>query len=77
MTKTKLFVSNRTQAVRLPKDVAFPANVSEVEIIKVGTSRVIKPVGKRWDDFFAHGPWVSEDFMIEREQPPAEEREPF
>jgi hypothetical protein len=29
----------------------------------------------RWDDFFKHSPRVSDDFMTEREQPPAEERE--
>jgi virulence-associated protein VagC len=27
------------------------------------------------DDFFKNGPRVSDDFMTEREQPPAEERE--
>jgi len=27
MTRTKLFLSNRSQAVRLPKDVAFPERV--------------------------------------------------
>jgi hypothetical protein len=32
---------------------------------------------RRWDDFFKNGPRVSDDFMQEREQPPAEEREPF
>jgi hypothetical protein len=31
----------------------------------------------RWDDFFLNGPRVSDDFMREREQPPAEEREPL
>jgi hypothetical protein len=29
----------------------------------------------RWDDFFKHGPHVSDDSMTEREQPPAEDRE--
>ena len=77
MTRTKLFVSNRTQAVRLPKDVAFPEGVSEVEIIKIGESRVISPVGKRWDDLFRRGPLTTPDFMTKREQPPAEEREPL
>ena len=30
MTRTKLFRSNRSQAVRLPKDVAFPEGVRDV-----------------------------------------------
>jgi len=61
-TTTVIFKSNQTQAVRLPKDVAFPDGVSEVEIIKVGTSRVISPVGQRWDSYFANGPHLSDDF---------------
>jgi antitoxin VapB len=35
------------------------------------------PKGKRWEDFFLSGPHVSDDFMAEREQPAAEEREPL
>ncbi len=77
MTKSTVFTSNRSQAVRLPKAVAFPEGVHEVEIIKVGNSRIITPAGKRWDDFFKNGPRVSDDFMNERVQPSAEEREPF
>lgn len=77
MTATTLFLSNRTQAVRLPKEAAFPKNVREVEILKIGNSRVIVPKGRRWDDFFLHGVRISDDFMRKREQPPAEEREPL
>lgn len=76
-TTTVIFKSNRTQAVRLPKDVAFPEGVREVEIVKVGNSRVISPVGQRWDSFFATGPHVTEDFLIERDQGEFEEREPM
>jgi antitoxin VapB len=77
MTRTTLFTSNRSQAVRLPKAVAFPEGTHQVEVLKIGNSRLITPVGKRWDDFFLHGPRASEDFMEERRQPPAEEREPL
>jgi antitoxin VapB len=38
---------------------------------------VIVPQGKRWDDLFLHGPRLSEDFMVERDQLAAEAREPF
>jgi len=75
MTRTTLFKSNRSQAVRLPKGVAFPEGVHEVEIIKVGISRIIIPIGKRWDTFFCDGPQVSDDFMAERVDPPPQERE--
>jgi antitoxin VapB len=74
MTRSTVFATNRSQAVRLPKAVAFPAGVRQVEIIKVGSSRIITPVGKRWDDLFLSGPRASEDFMQERGQPPAKAR---
>lgn len=74
MTKTKLFTSNTTQAVRLPKDVAWPEGVTDVEIVVIGESRVITPAGKMWDFWFDHAPRVSVDFMSEREQPEAQER---
>jgi antitoxin VapB len=77
MARSTVFKSNRSQAVRLPKSVAFPEDVHEVEIIKIGHTRVITPVGKRWVDLFERGPRVSDDFMTERDQPPFEEREPF
>ncbi|MBO0841719.1 MAG: AbrB/MazE/SpoVT family DNA-binding domain-containing protein [Nocardioides sp.] len=40
---TKLFKSNRTQAVRLPKDVAFGDDVTEVTITAVGDTRIVAP----------------------------------
>ena len=75
MASSTVFTSNRSQAVRLPKAVAFPEDVHQVDILKIGRSRVIVPQGKRWDDLFQNGPRASEDFMVERKQPPAEERE--
>jgi antitoxin VapB len=77
MTSSTVFTSNRSQAVRLPKAVAFPEDVHQVDILKIGRSRVIVPQGKRWDDLFQNGPRLTEDFIVEREQPPAEEREQF
>jgi antitoxin VapB len=75
MTRSTVFTSNRSQAVRLPKAVAFPEDVHQVEIIKVGHSRLITPVGRLWDDLFLNGPRASDDFMSQRHQPAAEERE--
>lgn len=76
-TTTVIFKSNRTQAVRLPKDVAFPEGVHEVEIVKVGNSRVISPLGHRWDTFFARPSRPSDDFLAERDQGTFEERDPL
>jgi antitoxin VapB len=75
MARSTVFISNRSQAVRLPKAVAFPEDVHQVDVLKIGRSRVIVPQGKRWEDLFQNGPHASEDFM--RAQPAAEEREPL
>ena len=60
-----------------PQGGGAPKGVHQVEIIRLGSSRLITPVGRRWDEFFANGPYVSEDMMNERDQPSAEEREPL
>jgi antitoxin VapB len=52
MTRTKLFRSNRSQAVRLPKSLAFPDSVKDVSIVREGKRRVIVPSNAVWDDFF-------------------------
>jgi antitoxin VapB len=53
VTRTKLFITNRSQAVRLPKDVAFPEGVRDVAVLRDGACRVIVPASAIWDDFFA------------------------
>ena len=73
MTRTSLFRSNRSQAVRLPKDVAFPPGVREVAIIRDGMRRVIVPAAAIWDDFFA-GEGID---LGDRSQPEHQVREPF
>ncbi len=60
MTRTKLLRSNRSQVVRLPKDVAFPEGVREVIILCEGTHRVIVPANAD---------------LPPREQPPAQKRD--
>ena len=52
MVRTRLFRSNRVQAVRLAKEVAFPEGVEEVIVIAEGMRRVIVPSAAVWDDFF-------------------------
>ena len=52
MTRTTLFLSNRSQAVRLPKDVAFPDEVRSVTILREGKRRIIVPTEALWDEFF-------------------------
>ncbi|GAB3863667.1 toxin-antitoxin system antitoxin VapB [Nocardioides maradonensis] len=69
---TRLFLSNRTQAVRLPKPVAFDPSVSEVEIDVVGEARIIRPAGSKVDTFWSSELRITDDFA--REQPDPQER---
>ena len=71
--RTTLFQSNRSQAVRLPKDVSFPPNVREVVILREGSRRVIVPADSVWDDFF-DSPGIA---FPDRDQPNLQERGPF
>jgi antitoxin VapB len=73
MNLTTLFRSNRSQAVRLGKDVAFPDTVRDVAILRDGARRVIVPAGAVWDDFF-DAPGLD---LGEREQPEAQTRDTF
>lgn len=66
--KTRIFKSNRSQAVRLPKEVAFPDCIQTVEITSIGNRRIILPENESWDEWF-DSPGVSDDFMSERYQP--------
>lgn len=58
---TRLFRNNRTLAVRLPKAVAFPEGIEEVEILVVGEARLIVPNGRRSASYFAEGPFADGD----------------
>ena len=74
--ETTVFLSNRSQAVRLPKAVALPEDVKTVEIIAIGRTRIITTAGESWDSWF-DGENVSADFMDIRDQPAMQERESF
>jgi len=80
----KLFLSNKSQAVRLPKAVAFPEGVSEVTIVSLGNSRLITPSETSWDDFFesderhaATSDFMNVDVNDSRDQPEPQKREEF
>lgn len=74
MERGGVFKSNRSQAVRMPKAVALPDSVKQVDIIPVGRGRLIVPAGESWDSWFA-GEGVTDDFMIDRDQPADQARE--
>lgn len=68
MERASIFKSNKSQALRLPKPVAYPDTVKQVDIVMQGRSRIITPAGESWDTWF-DGEGVSEDFMASRDQP--------
>lgn len=74
-----LFKSNRSQAVRIPKDLAFPEGVKKVEITQnADGSLLIKPKrGKDWAAYFATPTLADPDFLEDRDQGEWEEREPM
>lgn len=76
MEKTTVFRSNRSQAVRLPKAVALPEDVKNVEIVAIGRTRIITPAGEGWDNWF-NGDSVTSDYMSDRDQPDDQTREEF
>ena len=74
MTSGAVFKSNTSQAVRLPKAVALPESVKRVDIIALGRARLLVPSGECWDTWFDEQ-GVTDDFMVDREQPPEQDRE--
>jgi antitoxin VapB len=73
MTQSTLFKNNKTQAVRIPKALAFPDHVKKVRIETQGESLVITPAQDSWESFMK-SPGIGDDF--ERlPQPPMQIRE--
>lgn len=77
MTASTVFTNNRTQAVRLPADVRFPAETRLVNVRVVGQERIIAPLNAAWDSFFLDGPQATEDFMPERASQEQSPRDSF
>jgi len=70
--KAKLFMNNRSQAVRLPKEFQF--KTEEVFIRKVGSDVVLSPRPSDWSSYLVEGPVASSTFMDEVEDLPVQER---
>jgi antitoxin VapB len=77
MSQGTIFTNNRTQNIRIPADMRFPAGVKTVVVRAVGHERIISPIDRTWDSFFLGGEAVSNDFMSERASQSQPEREPF
>ena len=69
----KIFMNNRNQAVRLPKESQF--NTSEVYIRKEGDNVVLSPRPADWTDFLDSDLVASKAFMGGVDDLPVQERE--
>lgn len=74
---TRLFLSNRSQAARIPAELLLPDGVKEVEVRARGCERIIAPLGSSWDSVLLCAPNVPEDCMAERAAQHQDQREDF
>jgi len=68
----RLFMNNRSQAVRLPKDFQFAT--SEVFIRKQGDEVILSPRPSDWSAYLASDIVASKEFMEGVEDLPVQER---
>ena len=73
METAKLFQNGKSQAVRLPKEFRFGSD--RVYIKRIGNAVVLLPYQTPWNTLLDSLSLFSADFMIERIQPPAQNRE--
>jgi antitoxin VapB len=64
--RASIFRNGANQAVRLPQELRFPADVKEVRICKQGDGLFISPVKPNWSSFFAMQVQVPDDFLRNR-----------
>lgn len=75
----KLFITGRSQAVRLPKEFRFQGSEVFIRRNPKTGEVVLSPKPTSWQEFFelADHTEIGPDFMTDREDLPAEERNLF
>jgi antitoxin VapB len=68
----KIFMNNRSQAVRIPKEFQF--NATEVFIRKQGDEVILSPRPLDWSAYLTSGPVASKEFMEGVVDLPVQER---
>lgn len=71
--RAKIFMNNRSQAVRLPKEFQF--RTREVFIRKQGNEVILTPRPADWSEYLESGAVASPEFMEGVEDPPPRERD--
>ena len=75
--RASIFRNGANQAVRLPQELRFPADVKEVRIRKQGNGLFISPVKPDWSSFFAMQVDVPDDFLEKRNDSHSQSRDPL
>src|SRR3984885_13987166 len=75
--RASIFRNGANQAVRLPQELRFPADVKEVRIRKQGDGLFITPVKPNWSSFFALQLDVPDAFLENRSDSPPQSRDPL
>jgi antitoxin VapB len=77
----KIFMTGRSQAVRLPKEFRFDSNEVEIRRDPVTGNVILAETAKKkdWASFFAlvDATDIPDDFLKDRDQQPAEDRSLF
>jgi len=69
----KVFMNNRSQAIRLPKEFQFAT--PEVFIRREGQDVILSPRPTDWSALLSHDAAASAEYMQDVEQLPVQERE--
>ena len=69
----KIFMNNRSQAVRLPRE--FQVKATEVFIRRSGEEIILSPRPTDWSAYLEEGPLASPTFMNKVEVLPVQERD--
>ena len=73
MKTAKVFMNGRSQAVRLPKDCRFDCD--EVYVHKQGDKVILSAKKPDWDEFFDSVSVFGDDFLSDREDVQAQDRD--
>ncbi len=71
----RVFITGRSQAVRIPKQYRFTTD--EVYVEQVGEQLILSPKPKSWAQYFVSAKHFTDDFPDRIDELIPEEREPF
>jgi len=63
--RVSIFKNRQNQAIRIPKAMSFPDDVTELEITRVGDVLTLQRPRMSWEEF-AKLPPADADFLLER-----------